>query len=216
MRHAHVYLLRGLVNVFSLGMDQLAAKIAQRGIYTSVHNHLAWQNLAAEAVTEYRAGRMGPIIIIGHSLGADAAVAMAVSLAKSGIPVRLVVTFDPVTTMIAEGNIARVVNLYISNGWGSPVARGPNFRGTIVNVDVKNRPEVGHVFIDKSAALHQQVIGYVMQAVTQGSPSSRPPAASADRQANDHGGSRSSLQAQAPPPSQANAQVRQSPQLGAK
>ena len=27
----HVYLLRGLMNIFSLGMDQLAAKIAQRG-----------------------------------------------------------------------------------------------------------------------------------------------------------------------------------------
>ena len=28
----HVYLLRGLMNIFSLGMDQLAARIAQRGI----------------------------------------------------------------------------------------------------------------------------------------------------------------------------------------
>ena len=43
----HVYLLRGLMNIFSLGMDQLAAKIAQRGIAASVHNHAeadrSWQ-----------------------------------------------------------------------------------------------------------------------------------------------------------------------------
>src|SRR5215813_2162867 len=30
--HAHVYLMRGLLNIFSLGMDQLAAQIARNGI----------------------------------------------------------------------------------------------------------------------------------------------------------------------------------------
>jgi hypothetical protein len=30
---AHVYLLRGLMNIFSLGMDTLAEKIQRRGIY---------------------------------------------------------------------------------------------------------------------------------------------------------------------------------------
>jgi hypothetical protein len=36
---AHVYLMRGLMNVFSLGMDQLAVLIARHGIEASVHNH---------------------------------------------------------------------------------------------------------------------------------------------------------------------------------
>jgi len=166
-RHAHVYLLRGLMNVFSLGMDELAAKIAQRGIYATVHNHLAWTMLASEAAANYRAGQEGPIIIIGHSLGADAAVAMADALAQERVPVKLVVTFDPVSSMVVDGDIAKLVNLYISNGWGVPVARGARFRGTLVNVDLRNRSDVGHIFIDKSAALHQQVLGYVMQAVTQ-------------------------------------------------
>jgi hypothetical protein len=35
----HVYLMRGLMNVFSLGMDQLAAAIAGHGIEASVSNH---------------------------------------------------------------------------------------------------------------------------------------------------------------------------------
>jgi hypothetical protein len=166
-RHAHVYLLRGLINVFSLGMDELAAKIGQRGIYASVHNHMAWGILADEAAANYRAGREGPIIIIGHSLGADAAVAMADELAKQRVPVKLVVTFDPVSSKVVEGDIAKVVNLYISNGWGVPVARGAKFRGTLLNVDLRNRSDVGYIFIDKSAALHQQVLGHVMQAVGQ-------------------------------------------------
>ena len=31
--------MRGLMNVFSLGMDQLAVLIARNGIEASVHNH---------------------------------------------------------------------------------------------------------------------------------------------------------------------------------
>ena len=104
-RHAHVYLLRGLMNVFSLGMDELAAKITQRGIYATVHNHLAWTMLASEAAANYRAGREGPIIIIGHSFGADAAVAMADALAQERVPVKLVVTFDPVSSMVVDVNV---------------------------------------------------------------------------------------------------------------
>jgi hypothetical protein len=184
VRHAHVYLLRGLLNVFSLGMDELAAKIAQRGIYATVDNHAAWQLLANEAAANYRAGREGPIIIIGHSLGADAAVEMADALARQRVPVKLVVTFDPVSSMAVDGDVAKVVNLYISNGWGVPVARGPRFRGTLVNVDLRGRADVGHIFIDKSAALHQQVLRYVMQAVSNAGPApapSRAPAAAPDQ-----------------------------------
>lgn len=47
-RH-QVYLLRGFMNVFSLGMDEIAAKLHQQGIYATVHNHLAWSELADEA-----------------------------------------------------------------------------------------------------------------------------------------------------------------------
>src|SRR6516225_7260149 len=32
----HVYLLRGFANVFSLGMDQIATKLQQRGIHATV------------------------------------------------------------------------------------------------------------------------------------------------------------------------------------
>ncbi|MGC2077117.1 MAG: hypothetical protein WA728_14005, partial [Xanthobacteraceae bacterium] len=35
----HVYLMRGLLNIFSLGMDQLAAQIQRHGIDASVYNH---------------------------------------------------------------------------------------------------------------------------------------------------------------------------------
>jgi hypothetical protein len=110
---------------------------------------------------------------------------MADALARQRVPVKLVVTFDPVSNMAVDGDVAKVVNLYISNGWGVPVARGPRFRGTLVNVDLRGRADVGHIFIDKSAALHQQVLRYVMQAVSgNAGPTpapSRPPGAAPDQ-----------------------------------
>src|SRR5580698_6992944 len=35
----HVYLMRGLMNIFSLGMDQLEVEIQRYGIAASVYNH---------------------------------------------------------------------------------------------------------------------------------------------------------------------------------
>jgi hypothetical protein len=56
---AHVYLLRGLMNTFSLGMDTLAEKIQHRGIYATVHNYSEWQTLADHAAAAYHAGTEG-------------------------------------------------------------------------------------------------------------------------------------------------------------
>src|SRR5580704_13443833 len=86
---AHVYLLRGLMNIFSLGMDTLAEKIQHRGIYATVHNYSEWQTLADHAAAAYHAGKEGPIIIIGHSLGADAVMEMSAYLGRKGVPVAL-------------------------------------------------------------------------------------------------------------------------------
>src|SRR5271155_2783266 len=81
---AHVYLLRGLMNIFSLGMDTLADELNRRGVYATVDNHADWQSLAEQAAANYKAGKEGPIIIIGHSLGADAAMEMASYLGQRG------------------------------------------------------------------------------------------------------------------------------------
>ena len=49
----HVYLLRGLFNVFSIGMDEIRTKLKQRGINATIHTHLVWETLADEAVSDY-------------------------------------------------------------------------------------------------------------------------------------------------------------------
>ena len=84
---AHVYLLRGLMNIFSLGMDSLAEELSKRGVYATVSNHSEWQSLADQAASNYKARKEDPIILVGHSLGADAVMQMAAYLNRKKIPV---------------------------------------------------------------------------------------------------------------------------------
>jgi hypothetical protein len=95
--HQRVYLLRGFMNVFSLGMDQLAAELRQRGVEAVVGNHSLSDAYASEAAADCKAGRINSIAIVGHSLGAGAGVEMADQLGQAGVGVGLVVTVDPVS-----------------------------------------------------------------------------------------------------------------------
>ena len=160
---AHVYLLRGLLNIFSLGMDTLAEELNHRGIYATVHNHTEWQSLADEAAANYRAGKEGPIILIGHSLGADAVMEMAAYLGHKGIPVALVVPFDGTQSFQASDNVARVVNLTQRDY--AYMRRGPNFHGSLANVDVSSDRNIDHINIDTSPRLHARVISEVLAVV---------------------------------------------------
>src|ERR1700677_741849 len=107
---AHVYLFRGLADVYSLGMNTLADELNARGVYATAHSHTDWKPIADKAAADYKAGKEAPIILIGHSLGADAVMEMADYLGDKGVPVALVVPFDGTQSFPASGNVARVLN----------------------------------------------------------------------------------------------------------
>jgi pimeloyl-ACP methyl ester carboxylesterase len=130
-----VYLLRGLTNVLSPGIDQLANDLRKKNISATVTNHLFWNSLAAEAIQDCRSGRVDSIVLVGHSLGASAAVGMAEQLRSAGIRVALIVTFDPVTKTSVPSNVHLLENFYLSSGLGVPVQRGEHFHGLLRNVD---------------------------------------------------------------------------------
>jgi hypothetical protein len=158
----HVYLLRGFMDVFSTGMNDLETKMIRRGIRASVHNHSEYLELAEAIGERHRRGIRENVVIIGHSLGANDAFSMAERLNDFGITVPLIITYDPTAAMSAGRNVSRVVNFYSStNGWGTAISRGPGFRGSLSNIDLSRRGEMGHTDIDKSPALHSQSIGYV-------------------------------------------------------
>ncbi|NJL08180.1 MAG: hypothetical protein HC900_07880 [Methylacidiphilales bacterium] len=155
-----VYLLRGLANIFSLGLDDLAEKLLRRGIQATVANHADADALADEIIARRAAGWRGPVVLIGHSLGADAVYPMAARLAAAKVPVSLVVSFDPVGYQTVPPNVAKAVNYYLS-GCCNPVRPGNGFRGSLTNLDLEGKGDLGHLNIEKSPQLHAEVISRV-------------------------------------------------------
>lgn len=153
-----VYLLRGLLNVFSLGMDSLAAELQSAGISATVANHTLWQGMADEITANYRAGRRGPIVLVGHSLGADAVMFMAEYLGQKGVPVSLIVPFDGRNPHAASANVARVLNFYKDED--VRITRGVGFHGELNNYYAAD-PNVTHLNIDKNPRFHAMVVNKV-------------------------------------------------------
>ena len=158
---AHVYLLRGVLNVFSLGLDDIAAKLESQGIPVTITNYLGWAGVADEAAADYRSGRVKTIILVGHSSGATVLPDMVARLDQAGAPVKLAIGLDSVFKTSLSGRVGRYVNFYIGNGNGEPVTPTKGLHGTLQNVNVQNVPGVGHVTIEKSEIMQRRVIGEI-------------------------------------------------------
>jgi hypothetical protein len=162
-RPYQVYLLKGLADIFSSGMDFLQAKLQARGIMGEVRSHAAVEELAELAIAKWRGGSRGPIVIIGHSLGADAAITMAQHLGAAQVPVALLVTFSPVDSAPVSTNVVRAVNYFQSNSaWHGQIAKGTGFRGVLENVDLAKTPGITHFNIEKAEQLHAATIAKVL------------------------------------------------------
>jgi hypothetical protein len=158
---AHVYLLRGVLNIFSLGLDDIAAKLERQGIPVTVANFVSWSSLADEAAAEYRSGKTRTIILVGHSSGATALPDMVAKLGRLGVPVKLAIGLDSVFRTKLAGHAERYINFYVATGAGEPVTPTRDFHGTLENVDVHAVPGVGHLSIDKNLIMQQKVIGAI-------------------------------------------------------
>ncbi len=158
---AHVYLLRGVLNIFSLGLDTIADRLQAQGIPVTVANFVSWSSLADEAAANYKSGRLKTIILVGHSSGATALPDMVAKLGTLGVPVKLAIGLDSVFRTRLSGNAERYINFYIANGAGEPVAQNRDFRGKLENVNVQAVPGVGHISIDKNEIMQQKVISAI-------------------------------------------------------
>ncbi len=188
-----IYLLKGLADVFSTGLDFLQVKLRARGVIGEVHNHSEWEDLAKSAIDRWHSGAHGPIIIIGHSLGADAAIKMAQKLGEAGVPVALLVAFSPADSGPANGNVARAVTYFQSNSaWHGQITRGPGFHGVMETVDLSNAPGITHFNIEKMDKLHAATIAKVVALVPAHAPhtphrdASAPPSGDATTATTEH------------------------------
>jgi pimeloyl-ACP methyl ester carboxylesterase len=165
-RPYQIYLLKGLADVFSTGLDFLQGKLQARGIIGEVHSHTEWETLADSTIARWRSGAHGPIIIIGHSLGADAAIQMAQKLGEAQVPVALLVAFSPVDSGPANANVARAVTYYQSNSaFHGLITRGNGFHGSLETVDLATAPGITHWNIEKADNLHAATIAKVLAIV---------------------------------------------------
>jgi hypothetical protein len=159
------YLFRGFIGLTDWGMDVLTDRINRTGVTADVNSYLMWRGVADQAVSDYRRDPE-PITIIGHSLGGDAAVKFAERLDAAGVPVSLLVTYDP--THFADNvppNVERYINLYQSHnvliGGGGDVVQGRGFHGHYASFDLKDRPGVYHTNMEKFGNIHDQLVSKI-------------------------------------------------------
>jgi len=169
----YVIVLRGLMNIWSRGMDKIAKELEARGVRVHLDNHRHWKELALELAKKYETDKsVAPIVIIGHSLGATAGVLMADKLGQFRVPVRLLVTFDGLahtedTVSIVSYNVQEALNFYNSKVLGIELVPGRGFSGTLENVDVQGVRGAGHLKVDKNPELQARTISLVMQVLAE-------------------------------------------------
>ena len=117
-----------------------------------------------------------PLVLVGHSYGADDVIRIARELEEAHIGVDLVVTLDPVTPPAVPGNVRLAYNLFESNAImdhlpflrGIPLEAEAAGAKNVVNVDIRaDRPDLvepglDHFNIEKKEKIHAEVLKEIL------------------------------------------------------
>lgn len=177
-RVGSVYLMRGFIGIFSQGIDRLGRRLNEAGIHAEVFQESQTAALADTIAERYRnVPQHEPIVLVGHSYGADSVVAVARRLNKHNIRVDLLVTLDPVTPGKVPGNVVLAYNLYQSNGTfdALPFLRGIPLKAddpgpkTLRNMNIRRErtellePGLDHFNIEKKEKIQKDVVRQIME-----------------------------------------------------
>jgi hypothetical protein len=177
-RAGNVYLIRGWIGVFSTGMDQLAEKLSANGMRTVVYQDGQHNVLADQIIKVYKGktNNSEPLILIGHSYGADDVVTVARKLDEANIPIDLLITVDATTPPAVPKNVKLCFNYYQSNVTdvipmfrGIPLHAENGANVPIYNIDLrKDRKDLleastNHINIDKNMKLHEVLMAHVLE-----------------------------------------------------
>ena len=122
-------------------------EIAASGIEAETYNHINWWGPAEEAISRYKKNPQ-PIMAMGHSAGGDAALEFAWKLKRAGVPVSLIVAFDPTRkAAMVPNNVDRFINIYQSMNFfgGGYVRQAEDFRGHFSTIDLRNYLSLIHI-----------------------------------------------------------------------
>jgi pimeloyl-ACP methyl ester carboxylesterase len=175
-RAGNVYLLRGWIGVFSTGIDRLGERVNQSGVKGEVFQDDQWRDLADAIAAKYKsAPDPEPLVLVGHSYGADHTLSIARELESRSVPVDLIVTLDPTTPPNVPKNVRRVYNLYQPSALdtlpfmrGIPLTPDDGFNGRLDNVNIRvDRTDlcdddVNHFNIEKKDKIHAETIKQIL------------------------------------------------------
>jgi hypothetical protein len=168
---ARLYVFRGVGGRFAtLDLDRLGERVNRQGVTAKIYEFMQWRDPAEEAIREYRAARAPmPIIVLGHSAGADAALSFAERLKEERVPVSLAITLDPTRLPHdVPANVDRFINIYASMNFfgGGSVKPGGEFHGHFASVDLKNYWEVPHVRMLRIGGLDEKLVDKIVRVAT--------------------------------------------------
>jgi len=152
------YLFKGLFgDIFSDGLDDLADKLETSGIQASVHHRSERARIEDEIRNRHRQGTLGSVVLIGHSLGANAALRISNNLAGENIDIAYLATLDPT----------------ISKPVGAAL-KADNFRSR----DIRDKPipganeiardDLSHIELDNDVRVHQHILSVCSDLKTAG------------------------------------------------
>jgi hypothetical protein len=151
------YLLRGWFGVFSTGLDSLAAELRSKGIKGETVGHLAWKTTVSSIIKDHASGNSGPLILVGHSQGANNIIDMARLLQRENIPVDLLITLAPAGQDPIPANVVRAINYYNSPGWGAPLTADAGYHGKLTNINLGGDIGIYHMAIDKNVRVQAEI-----------------------------------------------------------
>lgn len=169
-----VYTMRGVLGSFSNGMNQLEQSVKQE--YKIPASSTIWYKSNQEAhsiVSRYKARQIeGPIILIGHSLGANEQIIVSQQLNKAHIPVDLLVTVESVLPFQIPPNVKQVLNFYtpsfIPMFSGLPVGAMRPEQTKVTNINVRKLGvHVNHFTIDKNKKVQSLILSNIKQVLNE-------------------------------------------------
>lgn len=157
-----VLLLRGWFGVFSTGLDGIADALKANGINAEVAGHLYWETAVADIIRERAEGKVRPLVLVGHSQGANNVIDMARALQAHNIQVDLLVTLAPFMQNPIPANVVHAIDFYQSPGWGAPLVPDNGFHGVLQNVDMSGDWGANHMNVDKNARVQNDILREVI------------------------------------------------------
>lgn len=170
-----VYTMRGgLGGVFSRGMNHLEDTLVND--YHIQASSTVWfrgNAMEKQIVRNYKNHTLrGPIVLAGHSLGANEQISVAQDLNREHIPVALLITVDPVMPAKIPSNVKHAMNIYkpsfvpMLSGLRVKAIDDQHTRVDNINIEHLLGANSNHLTIDSNKVVQKMMTKQILDTLT--------------------------------------------------